>query len=182
MNCYIQVNGNNYIVATSTTDQTLGAPWINIPETSLSVAQQAGSTWDVSTSSVVAPPANYNLSLVGQQRIAYLYGLVPGLIAAPIPFTTAAGVSTSFPNTDKLQQFISRSLNAWDSADWPSTYFLLDVNNNPVTLTYADTTALAKALGNAELTIQNNFLSAKNTIMGYVANGGTVAEINGVTL
>ncbi len=182
MNYYIQTGVNNIIIATSSTSQTLGSPWIAIPETSLSTAQQPGASWDSTNSTVVAPPANYNLSVVGQQRIAYLSGLLPGLIVAPVAFTTAAGVSTSFPNTSLVQQFISRSLTVWDSTDWPSNLFILDVNNNSITLTYADVTGLAKALGNAELTIQNQFITAKSTIMGYVNNGGTVAEINAVML
>ena len=182
MNYYIQINTNQYIIATTSTNQTLGSPWIGIPESDISVAQQPGASWDSTNSTVVAPPANYNLSVVGQQRIAYLSGLLPGLIVAPVAFTTAAGVSTSFPNTNLIQQFISRSLTVWDSSDWPASFLILDVNNNPITLTYADTTSLAKALGNAELTIQNQLISAKNMIMGYVNNGGTVAEINAVTL
>lgn len=182
MNYYIQIDVNNYIIATATTSEILGSPWISIPQSSLAVAKQAGSTWDASTSSVVAPPANYNLAVVGAQRIAYLKGLLPNLIAAPINFTTAGGVNTSFPNTSLMQQFVSRSLTVWDSTDWPLTYFILDVNDNPVTLTYTDTVNLAKALGNAELAIQNNFITAKNKIMGYVNGGGTVADINAVTL
>ncbi|MBW8068255.1 MAG: hypothetical protein GJU73_12560 [Ferrovum sp.] len=182
MNYYIQTGTNNIIIATCSTNETLGSPWISIPQTSLATAQQAGASWDTSTLTVVVPPANYNLAIVGQQRIAYLYGLLPALIAAPVAFTTAAGVSTSFHNTSLVQQFISRSLTVWDSTDWPSNFFILDVNNNPITLTYADTTGLAKALGNAELTIQHNFITAKNTIMGYVNGGGTVADINAVTL
>ena len=182
MNYYIQTGTNNIIIATCSTNETLGSPWISIPQTSLSTAQQPGASWDSTNSTVVAPPANYNLSVVGQQRIAYLSGLLPGLIVAPVAFTTAAGVSTSFPNTSLVQQSISRSLTVWDSTDWPSNFFILDVNNNSITLTYADTTGLAKALGNAELAVQNNLVSAENTIMGYVNNGGTVAEINAVTL
>lgn len=182
MNYYIQINTNQYIIATTSTNQTLGSPWIGIPESDISVAQQPGASWDSTNSTVVAPPANYNLSVVGQQRIAYLYGLMPGLIATPVPFTTVAGISTSFPNTGEIQQFLSRSLNAWNSSDWPSNFFLRDVNNTPVTLTYADATGLAKALGNAGLAVQNNLVSAENTIMGYTQNGGTVAEINAVTL
>ena len=182
MNYYIQIGTNNIIIATASTASTLGSPWISIPQTSLATAQQSGASWDTTTLTVVAPPANYNLSVVGAQRIAYLYGLLPALIAAPVAFTTAAGVSTSFPNTSLVQQFISRSLTVWDSTDWPSNFFILDVNNNSITLTYADVTGLAKALGNAELTIQNQFITAKSTIMGYVNNGGTVADINAVVL
>ena len=182
MNYYIQTGVNNIIIATCSTNETLGSPWISIPQTSLSTAQQPGASWDSTNSTVVAPPANYNLSVVGQQRIAYLSGLLPGLIVAPVAFTTAAGVSTSFPNTSLVQQFISRSLTVWDSTDWPSNFFILDVNNNSITLTYADVTGLAKALGNAELTIQNQFITAKSTIMGYVNNGGTVTDINAVVL
>lgn len=182
MNYYIQIGTNNIIIATASTASTLGSPWISIPQTSLATAQQSGASWDSANSTVVAPPVNYNLSVVGQQRIAYLYGLMPGLIATPVPFTTVAGISTSFPNTNLIQQFISRSLTVWDSSDWPSNYFILDVNNNPITLTYADAIGLAKALGNAELTIQNNFISAKNTITNYINNGGTVSQINAVML
>lgn len=182
MNYYIQTGINNIIIATSSTDSTLSSPWIAIPETSLSIAQQPGASWDTSTLTVVAPPSNYNLSVVGSQRIAYLHGLLPALIAAPVAFINAAGVSTSFPNTNLVQQFIARALTVWDSTDWPASFFILDANNNPVTLTYTDTTGLAKALGNAELAIQNQFLTAKNTINGYINNGGTVADINAVTL
>jgi len=182
MNYFIQINSNGYIIATTSTASTLGAPWIAIPQTSVAIAQMSGATWDSATSAVVAPAANYNLSVVGNQRIAYLYGLLPALIVTPVAFTTAAGISTSFPNTGTTQQFLTRSLSAWNSADWPSTFFLLDVNNDAVILTFADATGLAKALGNAELAIQNQFITAKATILGYVNNGGTVAEIQAVVL
>ncbi len=180
MNYYIQISTNNLIVAACSTSQILGSPWIAIPSTSLSLAQQPGSSWDASTSTVVGPPANYNLVGVGNTQINLIGQGLANAVIAPITFTTTAGVTTSFANNQNNQHMLASAMVIWGSANWPTGYFLRDVNNVKTVLTYADALGLGQAMGNAILIAENQYDTLVAQIQGYVNNGGTVAEIQGV--
>ena len=180
MNNYIQTGTNNLIVSTCSTTQTLGAPWISIPESSLSLAIQPGSSWDASTSTVVGPPANYNLVGVGNTQIGIIAQGLANAVIAPITFTTAAGVTTSFANNQNNQHMLASAMVIWGSANWPSGYFLRDVNGNKTILTYADAVGLGQAMGNAILTAENKYDTLVAQIQGYVANGSPASDITSV--
>ena len=180
MNYYIQINSNNVIIATATGSSTMGSPWISIPESMYSTATQPGSTWDASTSSVVAPPANYNLSQVATNQINIVTQACLSANQAPVAYTTSAGISTSFANNLNNQEMLKGALVTWTSADWPSNFFLYDINNAPTTLTLADAQNVANLLSSEILNNQVKLNGLISKIEGYLNNGGTVAEIQAV--
>jgi len=180
VNYYITLDANNYIVSTCETTQTLGSPWIAITEAQYPGAQLPGATYTASTSTVNAPASNYNLVGVGNAQIAKISAGLATSLVAPVAFTTAGGVSTSFANSQNNRHMLSEALTIWGSSNWPSTYFLRDVNNTKVTITYADAVSLGQALGTAILDAENKYETLVAQILGYVNGGGTVADIQAV--
>lgn len=178
----ITINSNNIIVGTLESSGTLPSGWIAITETQYPSAQVPGASWDAATSTVNPPAANYNLNAVAAQQIKILEAAAQSALPDPVLFTNAAGVATSYANTIQNQHNLAGALSAWTSADWPSNFFIYDINNVPVVLTFADAQGLAKAFANAFLTVYTNLNNAIAQVNNYVANGGTVAEIQGVTL
>lgn len=176
MNYYIQIDSNNYIIATISTNQTLGSPWISIPDTSLSTAQTAGATYTNGT--VNAPAANYNVNVAQAQQVQLVGYQLKQAMIAPIAYTTIAGVSSSWANTDTNQSYISRSLAIWNSSDWPSNWFLRDINGVKVILTYADALALGKLMGNAVLNLEIAYEKA----LADIAAATTVSGVQAITL
>jgi hypothetical protein len=176
VNYYIQIDSNNYIIATISTSQTLGSPWISIPDTSLSTAQMAGATYTNGT--VNAPAANYNLNVIKYQQVSLVTAQLAQALPAPVSYTTVAGVSSSWANSDSNQSYIARSLSIWDSSDWPSTWFLRDVNGNKVAMTYADAAALGKLMGNAVLNLETAYEKA----LSDIAAATTVSGVQAITL
>ena len=69
------------------------------------------------------------------------------------------------------------ALVTWTSADWPSNFFLYDINNVPTALTFADAQNVAKLLASEILNNQAKLNGLIAQIEGYLANGGTAAEI-----
>lgn len=180
MNYYITVDSNNYIVSTCETSQNLPAPWIAITAAQYPTAQLPGATYTASTSTVNAPAANFNLIGVGNAQIAKIAAGLAGAINTPVAFTTSAGVSTSFANSQNNRHMLSEALTIWGSSSWPPTYFLRDVNNTKVTITYTDAVSLGQTLGTAILDAENKYETLVAQILGYVNGGGTVAEIASV--
>lgn len=178
MNYYLQTDSLGYIIATTETAQTLSAPWVSIPEASYATAQLPGATYAGGT--VNAPAANYDLVTVGNSQIGMLGNGLAGAIDAPVSYTTVAGVASSWANTPLNQSYLAGALVIWTSANWPATFFLRDVNEVKVTLTYADALALGQAMGNAVLSAENKYETLVAQILGYVNGGGTVAEIEAV--
>ena len=180
MNYYIQINSNNVIIATATGNGPMGAPWISIPQSMYATATQPGSTWDASTSTVVGPPANYNLSGIASAQINSVTQACLSANQSPVAYTTSAGISTSFANNLNNQEMLKGALVTWTSADWPSNFFLYDVNDVPTSLTFADAQNVAKLLSSEILNNQAKLNGLIAQIEGYLANGGTAAEITAV--
>lgn len=180
MNYYITTDANNYIVSTCETTQTLSAPWIEITAAQYPGAQLPGATYTASTSTVNAPAANYNLIGVGNAQIAKIGAGLATALATPVAFTTSGGVSTSFANSQNNRHMLAEALTIWGSSSWPSTYFLRDINNTKVAITYADAVSLGQTLGTAILDAENKYETLAAQILGYVNGGGTVAEIQAV--
>ncbi len=181
MNYYITTDNNHYIVSTCETTQMLGPPWIAITAAQYPGAQVPGATYTASTSTVNAPAANYNLVGVGNAQIAKIGAGLANAVNTPVSFTTAGGVSTSFANSQNNRHMLAEALTIWGSSNWPSTYFLRDVNNIKVAITYADAVSLGQTLGAAILDAENKYEVLVAQILGYVNGGGTVSEIQGVT-
>ena len=176
MNNYIQTGTNNLIVSTCSTTQTLGAPWISIPATSMPTAQTAGSTY---TNGTVNPPAaNYNVNLAQTQQVQLVGYQLEQAMTAPIAYTTVAGVSSSWANTSLTQSYIAGSLTIWNSSDWPTNWFLRDINGVKVILSYADALALGKLMGNAVL----NYETAYEKALADIASATTVSGVQAITL
>ena len=180
MNYYIQINSNNVIIATASGSSTMGSPWISIPESMYSTATEPGSTWDTSTSTVVAPPANYNLSQVATSQINLVTQACLTANQTPVAYTTSAGVSTSFANNVNNQEMLKGALVTWTSADWPSNFFLYDVNNVPTDLTYTDAQNVAKLLSSEILNNQVKLDGLISQIKSYLNSGGTATQIQSV--
>ena len=180
MNYYIQINSNNVIIATASGSSTMGSPWISIPQSMYATATQPGSSWDASTSTVVGPPANYNLSGIASAQINSVTQACLSANQSPVAYTTSAGVSTSFANNLNNQEMLKGALVTWTSADWPSNFFLYDINNVPTALTMTDAQNVAKLLSSEILNNQVKLNDLIGQIEGYLANGGTVSEIQGV--
>lgn len=176
----ITINSNNIIIGTLSTSGPLPSGWIAITQSQLSGAQVAGASWDASNSIVVPPASNYNLNAVGANQIAIVTQSAMAALPAPVAFTNAAGVSATFANTVSNQHNLAGALSAWDSTDWPSNFFMYDVAEVPVTLTFADAQGLAKLFADSMLSVYTKLNSLIAQIEGYVANGGTVAEIESV--
>ena len=180
MNYYIQINSSNIIVATASGNSGMGSPWISIPQSMYATATQPGSSWDASTSTVVGPPANYNLSGIASAQINSVTQACLSANQSPVAYTTSAGVSTSFANNLNNQEMLKGALVTWTSADWPSNFFLYDINNVPTALTMTDAQNVAKLLSSEILNNQVKLNDLIGQIEGYLANGGTVSEIQGV--
>ena len=180
MNYYIQINSNNVIIATASGSSTMGSPWISIPESMYSTATEPGSTWDTSTSTVVAPPANYNLSGIANAQINSVTQACLSANQSPVAYTTSAGISTSFANNLNNQEMLKGALVTWTSADWPPNFFLYDVNNVPTDLTYTDAQNVAKLLSSAILNNQVKLNGLIAQIESYLKSGGTATQIQSV--
>lgn len=180
MNYYIQIDSSNIIIATAAGNGVMGAPWISIPESMYSTATQPGSTWDASTSSVVAPPANYNLSQVATNQINTVTQACLSANQTPVAYTTSAGISTSFANNANNHEMLKGALVTWTSADWPSNFFLYDINNVPTALTLADAQNVAKLLSSEILNNQVKLNGLIGQIESYLNSGGTATQIQRV--
>ena len=72
------------------------------------------------------------------------------------------------------------ALVTWTSADWPSNFFLYDVNNMPTDLTYTDAQNIAKLLASAILNNQVKLNGLIAQIESYLNSGGTATQIQSV--
>ena len=72
------------------------------------------------------------------------------------------------------------ALVTWTSADWPSNFFLYDVNNMPTDLTYTDAQNIAKLLASAILNNQVKLDGLISQIKSYLNSGGTATQIQSV--
>ena len=180
MNYYIQINSSNIIVATASGNSGMGSPWISIPQSMYATATQPGSSWDASTSTVVGPPANYNLSGIANAQINSVTQACLSANQAPVAYTTSAGVATSFANSLNNQEMLKGALVTWTSADWPSNFFLYDVNNVPTDLTYTDAQNVAKLLSSEILNNQVKLDGLISQIKSYLNSGGTATQIQSV--
>ena len=180
MNYYIQINSSNVIIATATGGGVMGSPWISIPQSMYAMATQPGSSWDASTSTVVGPPANYNLSGIANAQINSVTQACLSANQSPVAYTTSAGISTSFANSTNNQEMLKGALVTWTSADWPSTFFLYDINNIPTALTMTDAQNVAKLLSSEILNNQVKLNGLIGQIEGYLANGSPSSDITAV--
>ena len=72
------------------------------------------------------------------------------------------------------------ALVTWTSADWPSTFFLYDINNIPTALTMTDAQNVAKLLSSEILNNQVKLNGLIGQIEGYLANGSPSSDITAV--
>lgn len=116
------------------------------------------------------------------KQIAFLKSAYQQAIDAPVTFTNAAGVSSTYPSGDTilitgqkakslLSEVISAGSSAWTLGKW------LDTNNVAQTFTLADLQGLAGAM-EAAITLDYTDLVAK---IAQVNAATTVGEVQSVT-
>ena len=183
MNYYILIDSNNIITSTTQTESTLASPWIAITAAELSTARQMGSTWDDSTSTVNAPPSNYNLVAVGNAQIGVIKSAAASAMVAPLAYTLASGVATSFPMDGVSQNYYHGAFTTYvlGAETLPTDFTLRDVNGAPQAATVADIKGIFVG-GVAQIQGANAKMDTLiSQIQGYVSGGGTVSEIQAVT-
>jgi hypothetical protein len=136
--------------------------------------------WYVSAGALapVPPPTAAELLATAQAaQIATLTAAYEAAITAPVNFTTAAGASAMFNQTDVAKSNLQNAiLGSQASGKWAINLWL-DVNSTPITpFTFADLEGLAAAMEAVDAPDYQELL----TLVGQVTAATTVAAVQAV--
>lgn len=125
---------------------------------------------------VVVPDPGPTLDQAKAAQIAALNAAYKAAINAPVSFTTAAGATAQFPQSDQAKAYLAQCIDA-GAAAW-SLGLWLDVSNNPVSpFTFADLQGLAAAMEAAETPDYHRLM----TKAAQIAAATTVNAVQAIT-
>jgi len=180
---YLEPNssGTTFTGSGFTPDGTI--PTGAIPCTQVQAQNPYAYAPDMSTNppSVISAPSSILLAQAQSAQIALLQSAYQTAMNAPVTFTNAAGVTSTYPsgNTllingmrarDMLAEVIAAGSSAWTLGKW------LDTNNVAQTFTFADLQGLAAAM-EAAITLDWTDLVSK---IAEVNAATTVAEVQAI--
>jgi hypothetical protein len=136
--------------------------------------------WDVSGGALAAVPAPTETELVAAAQAAQIATLTASYEAAittPVSFTTAAGASAMFNQTDAAKTNLQNAIDgSMSSGKWAINLWL-DVNSNPITpFTYADLQGLAEAMEAVDAPDYQELLA----LIGQVTAATTVTAVQAI--
>ena len=130
---------------------------------------------------IPAPTAAQLLAAAQAAQVIILQASFNAAMALPVPFTNAAGVSTSYPNMDtvsfngktamqNIEAVLNAGASAWMYREW------LDVNGIAQTFTFADVQGLAAAMSKQDTPDEGRLVAA----LGANQRATTLAEVRAV--